>query len=633
MNHYDVIVIGAGHAGVEAALAPARMGCSTLLITANIERVAKAPCNPSVGGPAKGIVTREVDALGGEQGRNTDKTHIQMRLLNVSKGPAVRALRAQIDKEAYPKAMLQTLQSTKNLTLLEGFVEDLVVEDDVVKGVYLQNGTQYTACSVVITSGTYMSSKIIMGSEAYQSGPDNEATSEGLSKSLRKYGFELFRLKTGTPPRVETASIDFSKTERHDADKEQRAFSLDRPAYKSFEEQVPCYLTYTTERTKQLIESNLTQSAMYSGFIEGTGPRYCPSIEDKIVRFNDKERHQIFLEPETYENKETYVQGFSTSMPKELQHEMIHSIIGLEHAKITQYGYAIEYDAIVPTQLWPTLETKKIRGLYSAGQVNGTSGYEEAAGQGILAGINAARHAQGNEGIVLSRANSYIGVLVDDLVTKGTEEPYRLLTSRAEYRLLLRHDNADLRLTRIGYDVGLIDDMRYERFCKKEQEIQSLLEYTIQQRVLPSVFQENVASVFESVQDVALQRSYTLEELIKRPEITQEMVYALDETIASYASDVVEQVIIQIKYEGYIVKAREQVEKFKKIEARKLPESIDYMTIDNLALEARSKLNDIRPLNLGQAMRISGVTPADIAVLTLYLEHIRHHESYDKKEV
>ncbi|KPU54137.1 tRNA uridine-5-carboxymethylaminomethyl(34) synthesis enzyme MnmG [Bacillus wiedmannii] len=612
---YDVIVIGAGHAGCEAGLAAARMGSKTLMLTINLDMVAFMPCNPSVGGPAKGIVVREIDALGGEMGRNIDKTYIQMRMLNTGKGPAVRALRAQADKFSYQHELKKTIEETPNLTLFQGMVERLIVEDGECKGVVTQAGAEYTAKTVVITTGTFLRGEIIMGELKYSSGPNNQQPSITLSEHLEELGFDLVRFKTGTPPRVNSNTIDYSKTEIQPGDDKPRAFSFETTKF--IMDQIPCWLTYTSTETHRLIDENLHRSAMYSGMIKGTGPRYCPSIEDKVVRFNDKPRHQIFLEPEGRNTQEVYVQGLSTSLPEDVQRDMLRTIPGLENVEMMRTGYAIEYDAIVPTQLWPTLETKKIKNLYTAGQINGTSGYEEAAGQGLMAGINAACRSLGKKEVILGRADAYIGVLIDDLVTKGTNEPYRLLTSRAEYRLLLRHDNADLRLTEVGREIGLIKEERYERFTNKklkiEQEKERLSSIIIKPR-------PEVQELIRSIGGSELKDGIRASDLLRRPEMTYEHIHLLVPSEVELSDEITEQVEIQIKYEGYIEKSLQQVERMKKMENKKIPVDIDYDAISSLASEARQKLKDVRPLSMGQASRISGVNPADVSILLVYIE-------------
>ncbi|WP_088293169.1 tRNA uridine-5-carboxymethylaminomethyl(34) synthesis enzyme MnmG [Bacillus mycoides] len=612
---YDVIVIGAGHAGCEAGLAAARMGSKTLMLTINLDMVAFMPCNPSVGGPAKGIVVREIDALGGEMGRNIDKTHIQMRMLNTGKGPAVRALRAQADKFSYQHELKKTIEETPNLTLFQGLVERLIIEDGVCKGVITQAGAEYTAKTVVITTGTFLRGEIIMGDLKYSSGPNNQQPSITLSEHLEELGFDLVRFKTGTPPRVNSNTIDYSKTEIQPGDDKPRAFSFETTKF--IMDQIPCWLTYTSTETHRLIDENLHRSAMYSGMIKGTGPRYCPSIEDKVVRFNDKPRHQIFLEPEGRNTQEVYVQGLSTSLPEDVQRAMLRTIPGLENVEMMRTGYAIEYDAIVPTQLWPTLETKKIKNLYTAGQINGTSGYEEAAGQGLMAGINAACRSLGKKEVILGRADAYIGVLIDDLVTKGTNEPYRLLTSRAEYRLLLRHDNADLRLTEVGREIGLIKEDRYERFTNKKLQIEQ------EKERLESIFikpRPEVQELIRSIGGSELKDGIRASDLLRRPEVTYEHIHLLVPSEVALSDEITEQVEIQTKYEGYIEKSLQQVERMKKMESKKIPVDIDYDAISSLASEARQKLKDVRPLSMGQASRISGVNPADVSILLIYIE-------------
>ncbi|PLS15788.1 tRNA uridine-5-carboxymethylaminomethyl(34) synthesis enzyme MnmG [Bacillus sp. M6-12] len=612
---YDVIVVGAGHAGVEAGLAAARLGAKTLMLTINLDMVAFMPCNPSVGGPAKGIVVREIDALGGEMGKNIDKTHIQMRMLNTGKGPAVRALRAQADKFLYQQEMKKTIEDEENLTLMQGLVERLIVEDGICKGVITQTGAAYTAKTVVITTGTFLRGEIILGELKYSSGPNNQQPSIKLSEHLEELGFDLVRFKTGTPPRVHSQTIDYSKTEIQPGDDVPRAFSYETTKF--ITDQLPCWLTYTSLETHQIIDENLHRSPMYSGMIKGTGPRYCPSIEDKVVRFNDKPRHQIFLEPEGRNTHEVYVQGLSTSLPEDVQKRILASIPGLENVQMMRAGYAIEYDAVVPTQLWPTLETKKVKNLYTAGQINGTSGYEEAAGQGLMAGINAGLNALEKQELILSRSDAYIGVLIDDLVTKGTNEPYRLLTSRAEYRLLLRHDNADLRLTQFGYEIGLIKEGRYNNFVVKKEAVEA------EKARLQSIFIKPTPQVQEIITQNGgseLKDGIRASDLLKRPEMSYEHIDLLVPSEEKLDSEVTEQVEIQIKYEGYIEKSLQQVERLKKMENKKIPENIDYDAITGLASEARQKLKEVRPLSMAQASRISGVNPADVSILLVYLE-------------
>lgn len=614
-QEYDVIVIGAGHAGIEAGLASARRGAKTLMLTINLDNIAFMPCNPSVGGPAKGIVVREIDALGGQMAKTIDKTHIQMRMLNTGKGPAVRALRAQADKVLYQQEMKKVIEDEENLDIMQGMVDDLMIEDDVIKGVRTNIGTEYWAEAVIITTGTFLRGEIILGNMKYSSGPNHQLPSISLADNLRNLGFEVVRFKTGTPPRVNAKTIDYSKTEIQPGDDVGRAFSFETTEY--ILDQLPCWLTYTNADTHQVIDDNLHLSAMYSGMIKGTGPRYCPSIEDKFVRFNDKPRHQLFLEPEGRNTNEVYVQGLSTSLPEHVQRQMVETIPGLEKADMMRAGYAIEYDALVPTQLWPTLETKKIKNLYTAGQINGTSGYEEAAGQGIMAGINASARVQNKDEVVLSRSDAYIGVLIDDLVTKGTNEPYRLLTSRAEYRLLIRHDNADLRLTDLGHELGMISEERYARFNAKRDMIKSEQERLASIRVKPH---DRVQEIIEAQGGSRLKDGILALELLRRPEMTYDLILEILDESHVLPSDVEEQVEIQTKYEGYINKSLQQVEKVKRMEEKKIPEDLDYSVVDSLATEAREKLTEVKPLNIAQASRISGVNPADISILLVFLE-------------
>lgn len=613
-GQYDVIVVGAGHAGCEAALAAARMGCETLMVTINLDMIAFMPCNPSIGGPAKGHVVREIDALGGEMGRNIDKTYIQMRMLNTGKGPAVHALRAQADKFLYQHMMKETMEKEPKLTLRQGMVEELIVEDGVCKGVVTKTGARYMADAVVITTGTYLRGKIIMGELMYESGPNNQQPAVKLSQSLKDNGLELVRFKTGTPPRVHKDTIDFSKTTIQPGDEKPKFFSFE--TIEEVPNQLPCWLTYTSEETHKIINDNLHRAPMFSGAIEGTGPRYCPSIEDKIVRFSDKPKHQIFLEPEGRNTSEYYVQGLSTSMPEDVQLNILRSIPGLENVEMMRTGYAIEYDAVIPTQLKPSLETKAVERLFTAGQINGTSGYEEAAGQGIMAGINAARKVQGKEAIVIDRSEGYIGVLIDDLVTKGTNEPYRLLTSRAEYRLLLRHDNADQRLTPIGYEIGLIKEDRYKRFELKKQRIAEELERLKTTKVKPVEVQELLASLGSA----ELNNSVDLITLLRRPEVSYADIATISPSPVELTEEEMEQVEIQIKYTGYIEKQLAQVDRLRKMEKKKIPDDIVYEDVHGIATEAKQKLAKIRPISIGQASRISGVTPADISILLVYLE-------------
>ena len=617
--NYEIIVVGGGHAGCEAALASARIGHSTLLVTGNINNIATMPCNPSIGGSAKGIIVREIDALGGEMGINADKSLLQMKMLNSSKGPAVHSLRAQADKITYPKNMLKTLQSQKNLTILEGMVEDLIVEDKKVKGIVLDNETKINSEIVILTTGTYLKADILRGSTRTRSGPHGEKPSMHLSDKLKSYGFDILRLKTGTPPRIEKSSIDFSKTKKEDGDTVPYTFShdLDKPFY-DINNQVPCHLIYTTKETHKIILDNLNKSSMYGGLndIKGVGPRYCPSIEDKITRFKDKEKHQLFLEPESIYYDDIYVQGFSTSMPEDIQEKMVHSLPGLEHANILKYAYAIEYDAIYPTQIKASLETKVLNNLFTAGQINGTSGYEEAACQGLIAGINASMKLENKEPLILKRNEAYTGVLIDDLVTKGTIEPYRMLTSRAEYRLLLRDDNADIRLREYGHQVGLIDDKKYNNFKEKLNNIERLKEELKTTKLSPTEKNNNILKKYNSA---ILKDGISLYDLLKRSEINLDILFNENIIKNNYKDDVNKQVEIQIKYEGYIKKIEREAEKMLKQEQKQIPEDIDYDKIINLASEAKQKLKNIRPSSIGQAMRISGVNPSDISILMVYL--------------
>ncbi|HKL95100.1 MAG TPA: tRNA uridine-5-carboxymethylaminomethyl(34) synthesis enzyme MnmG [Haploplasma sp.] len=610
---YDSIVVGGGHAGVEAALALAKMNKNTLLVTGNLSKVASLPCNPSFGGPAKGIVVREIDALGGLQAKAVDEGQIQMKMLNASKGPAVRALRAQVDKITYPKIVLRHLKEANNLELLEDFVDKLIIEDNEVKGIILENGKKIFSKTVIITTGTYLRSSLLVGLEKTSGGPEGERTTKGISKQLEELGFELVRLKTGTPPRLAKEGIDFSKFVVQPGAKEKYTFSYDNK-YRDDAPNADCYLLHTTEETHRIINENLDQSSMYGGLVEGVGPRYCPSIEDKVVRFSDKNRHQIFLEPESMYLDEIYVQGLSTSLPREIQHELLLSIPGLENAVIRQYAYAIEYDAINPLQLKPSLETKQIKNLFCAGQINGTSGYEEAACQGLMAGINAGLNVDNKDPFILKRSEAYIGLLIDDLVTKGTKEPYRLLTSRSEYRLLLRNDNADLRLTDYGYELGLVDEETYANFNKRKDLVEQLKTEITEYHVFPT--EENNAYL-ESRESAKIFEKISILALLKRPEINKDDIKHFLGDI--YPEDVYEQVEIQVKYEGYITKALKQVDKMLKLEEKQIPATIDYKKIPNLSHEGREKLMTIRPKTLGQASRIIGVNPPDISILSIYM--------------
>ena len=617
---YDVIVVGGGHAGCEAANASAKMGLKTALVTANVKNIADMPCNPSIGGTAKGIVVREIDALGGLMGKIADKTHIQIKMLNNAKGPAVRSLRAQGDKITYPREMLKALNSLENLTIIEGMVENLIVENNTIKGIILADNTEILCDALILTTGTYLRSKILVGSTSKEEGPHGEKRSNNLSNVLKSYGFEIQRLKTGTPQRLDRSTIDFSKLKEECGDDCYWTFSFDNGPLYDKDKQIKCHIVYTTPETHEIIRKNLKKSAMYGGYAEGIGPRYCPSIEDKVVRFADKERHQLFLEPESLYYDDIYLQGFSTSMPEDVQELMVHSLPGLEHAKILKYAYAIEYDAINPLQLKPSLETKVINNLFTAGQINGTSGYEEAAGQGIIAGINAGLKLQGKDPLILKRNESYIGVLIDDLVTKGTKEPYRLLTSRAEYRLLLRHDNADIRLRDYGYQVGLISEEQHNRLLKKLSNIQTLLNYLKETRITPSTIPASLKEI------VNLNSGVSLYELLKRPEITLDLLIKNNLVSNEYSDEVKEQVTFAVKYEGYIAKEEQEVEKLLKLEEKEIPEDIDYDKVKNLASEARIKLKQVHPRTIAQASRISGVNPVDISVLSIYLKKEYPHE-------
>ncbi len=619
---YDIIVVGGGHAGCEAAHASAVMGQKTLLITSNIKNIADMPCNPSIGGTAKGIVVREIDALGGLMGKVADRTHFQIKMLNSKKGPAVRSLRAQADKKLYPKVMLEELRNTPNLTIKEGMVEDLIVENNTIKAVILDNKEEIPTKALILTTGTYLKSKILVGDQKTSSGPHGEKESKNLSDNLRKLGFEIQRLKTGTPPRIDKNTVDLKKLSEEYGDKEYLTFSFDNEIFYDVDQQEKCYLVYTNENTHKIINENLDKSAMYGGYAEGIGPRYCPSIEDKIVRFKDKERHQLFLEPETKENDEWYLQGFSTSMPHDVQELMVHSLKGFKHAKINKYAYAIEYDAINPQQLKLNFETKIINNLFTAGQINGTSGYEEAAGQGLLAGINAALKVSGKEPLILKRNESYIGVLIDDLVTKGTKEPYRLLTSRAEYRLLLRHDNADLRLREYGYEAGMISKESYNKLIAKKQTINDTISKLNNTNL--KLNQTTKETFINNNLDIPLS-SISLAHLLKRPEIKIDFLNNF--ITLPDNKEILEQVEIMIKYEGYIAKANKEVEKLLNLENKIIPDDIDYTKVSNLASEALQKLSKVRPRTIAQATRISGVNPSDIAVLTVYLK-----KEYNKNE-
>ena len=620
---FDIIVVGAGHAGCEAALASARLGLQTVMFTVSVDSIALMPCNPNVGGSSKGHLVRELDALGGEMGKNIDKTFIQSKMLNQSKGPAVHSLHAQADKQAYSTEMRKTLENTENLTIRQGEVTELLVEDNHITGVKTFSGATYHAKAVVLCTGTYLKARCIYGDVSNYTGPNGLQAANYLTDSLKKLGIEMFRFKTGTPARIAGNTIDYSKMEEQFGDKRVVPFSFSTDPESVQIEQKSCWLTYTNEKTHEIIRANLDRSPLYSGMIEGTGPRYCPSIEDKVVRFADKKRHQVFIEPEGLYTNEMYIGGMSSSLPEDVQYEMYHSVPGLEHAKIVKNAYAIEYDCINPRQLYPTLEFKKIKGLFSGGQFNGSSGYEEAAAQGLIAGINAAMEVKGKEQLILDRSEAYIGVLIDDLVTKENHEPYRMMTSRAEYRLLLRQDNADLRLRKKGWEVGLIDDETYHKLQEKERMIHEEIERVEHTTVGGSA---EVQSLLESQGSTLLKSGTTIAELIRRPELNYKVLAPIDKERPELPEDVCEQVEINIKYDGYIRRQMKQVEQFKKLEQKKIPEDIDYEDVGSLRIEARQKLEAYRPVSIGQASRISGVSPADISVLLVYLESKAGHK-------
>lgn len=620
---FDIIVVGAGHAGCEASLACARLGLNTVMFTVSVDSIALMPCNPNVGGSSKGHLVRELDALGGEMGKNIDKTFIQSKMLNQSKGPAVHSLRAQADKQAYSTEMRKTLENTENLTIRQGEVTELLVEDGHITGVKTFSGATYHAKAVVLCTGTYLKARCIYGDVSNYTGPNGLQAANYLTDSLKKLGIEMFRFKTGTPARIAGNTIDYSKMEEQFGDERVVPFSFSTDPEAVQIEQKSCWLTYTNEKTHEIIRANLDRSPLYSGMIEGTGPRYCPSIEDKVVRFADKKRHQVFIEPEGLYTNEMYIGGMSSSLPEDVQYEMYHSVPGLENARIVKNAYAIEYDCINPRQLCPTLEFKKIKGLFSGGQFNGSSGYEEAAAQGLIAGINAAMEVKGREQLILDRSEAYIGVLIDDLVTKENHEPYRMMTSRAEYRLLLRQDNADLRLRKKGWEVGLIDDETYHKLQEKERRIQEEIERVEHATVGGSA---EVQSLLESLNSTLLKSGTTIAELIRRPELNYKVLAPIDKERPELPEDVCEQVEINIKYDGYIRRQMKQVEQFKKLEQKKLPEDIDYEDVGSLRIEARQKLEAYRPVSIGQASRISGVSPADISVLLVYLESRSGHK-------
>lgn len=619
VENYDVVIIGSGHAGCEAALASARLGLNTIVFTVSVDSIALMPCNPNIGGTSKGHLVRELDALGGEMGKNIDKTFIQSKMLNKSKGPAVHSLRAQADKQDYTREMRKTLENTDNLTVRQGEVAEIIVEDGVIKGVRTVSGATYYAKSVVLATGVYLKAKCIYGDVFQYTGPNGLMAANHLTDSLIKNGIKMRRFKTGTPARVDKRTVDFSKMEEQFGDERVVPFSFSTDPESVQKEQVSCWLTYTNEETHKIIKENINRSPLFSGMIEGTGPRYCPSIEDKVVKFADKNRHQVFIEPEGLYTNEMYLGGMSSSLPEDVQYAMYHTVPGLENAKIVRNAYAIEYDCIEYGQLLPNLEFKNIKGLFSAGQFNGSSGYEEAAAQGIIAGINAARFVQNKESIILDRSQAYIGVLIDDLVTKESHEPYRMMTSRAEYRLLLRQDNADLRLTKIGYEVGLVSEERYKYVCEKEklieEEVNRLENYKV------GAAREN-QEILEKLGTTPLKTATTLGELIRRPELNYDLIKELDKDRKELSYDVIEQVNINIKYNGYIERQKKQVKNFKKLENKKIPEDFDYKKVKSLRIEAVQKLEFYRPVNIGQASRISGVSPADISVLLIYMEQM-----------
>ena len=620
VEYIDVAVIGAGHAGCEASLAAARLGLETMVFTVSVDSIAMMPCNPNIGGSSKGHLVKEIDALGGEMGKVIDKTFIQSKMLNKSKGPAVHSLRAQADKKNYSNTMRQVLENTPHLTIKQAEVTELIVEDGTIKGVKTYSGATYYAKAVVLCTGTYLKARCIYGDVSNYTGPNGLQAANYLTDSLKANGVEMFRFKTGTPARIDKRSIDFSKMEEQKGDERVVPFSFSTDPESVQIDQVSCWLTYTNEKTHEIIRENLDRSPLYSGMIEGTGPRYCPSIEDKVVRFADKSRHQVFIEPEGLNTNEMYVGGMSSSLPEDVQYDMYHSVPGLEHAKIVRNAYAIEYDCINPRQLMPTLEFKNISGLFSGGQFNGSSGYEEAAAQGLIAGINAAMEVKGQEQLILDRSEAYIGVLIDDLVTKENHEPYRMMTSRAEYRLLLRQDNADLRLRKKGYQVGLVSEEEYQKVLRKEEAIAREIE-RVEHATIGTT--KEVQELLEQYNSTPLKSGSTLAELIRRPELSYEAIAPLDKERPELPWDVKEQVDMNIKYDGYIRRQLKQVEQFKKLEAKKIPTDLDYEKVGSLRIEARQKLEEYRPISIGQASRISGVSPADISVLLVYLSSNR----------
>ncbi len=624
---YDVIVVGAGHAGCEAALASARLSMNTLLFTVSMDSIAMMPCNPNIGGTSKGHLVREIDALGGEMGKNIDRTYIQSKMLNISKGPAVHSLRAQADKQEYSKRMRNILENTPNLTLKQAEVTEILTEDNKITGVKTYSGAIYPCKAVILCTGTYLNARCIYGEVVNKTGPNGLQAATHLTDSLMALGIEIYRFKTGTPARIDRRSIDFSKMEEQLGDDKVVPFSFTTKPEDLNREQVSCWLTYTTEKTHEIIKANIDRSPLYSGDIKGTGPRYCPSIEDKVVRFADKDRHQVFIEPEGSYTNEMYIAGMSSSLPEDVQYQMYRSVPGLENANIVRNAYAIEYDCINPMQLKPSLEFKKVDGLFAGGQFNGSSGYEEAAAQGLVAGINAALKLLGKEPLIIDRSEAYIGVLIDDLVTKETHEPYRMMTSRAEYRLLLRQDNADIRLTKKGYEVGLIDEERYHKLIEKEDRIKKEIHRLETTNVGANKEVQELLAKYDSS---ALGTAATLAELIRRPELSYELLEPIDKERKVLPEDVIEQVNINIKYDGYITRQLRQIEQFRKLENRRIPEDIDYMNVPSLRIEARQKLNKFRPISIGQASRISGVSPADISVLLVYLTQINAEKNNER---
>jgi tRNA uridine 5-carboxymethylaminomethyl modification enzyme len=625
---YDVVVVGAGHAGCEAALASARLSLNTIIFTVSMDSIAMMPCNPNIGGTSKGHLVREIDALGGEMGKNIDKTYIQSKMLNLSKGPAVHSLRAQADKQEYSRSMRTVMENTPNLTIKQAEVVEVLTNDNKITGVKTYSGAIYPCKAVILCTGTYLNARCIYGDVVNATGPNGLQAATYLTDSLKALGIEMYRFKTGTPARIDKRSIDFSKMEEQFGDEKVVPFSFSTKQEELNKEQVSCWLTYTNESTHEIIRANIGRSPLYSGDIKGTGPRYCPSIEDKVVKFADKERHQVFIEPESNHTNEMYIAGMSSSLPEDVQYQMYRSVPGLENAKITRNAYAIEYDCINPMQLKPSLEFKMVEGLFSGGQFNGSSGYEEAAAQGLIAGINAARKLCGKEPLIIDRSEAYIGVLIDDLVTKETHEPYRMMTSRAEYRLLLRQDNADIRLTKKGYEVGLISSVRYQNLLRKEDEIEKEI-LRLENTMIGA--NKEVQELLENSDSSLLNTGATLAELVRRPELTYEMLESIDKERITLPNDVIEQVNINLKYDGYIKRQLKQVEQFRKLENKHIPEKIDYNIIPSLRIEARQKLIKFKPISIGQASRISGVSPADISVLLVYLTQYNSEKQKEKE--